>query len=149
MSVPTSSPADAQARLFRLLPHDYPVGTCTPRTAPQDALAQVSCEKNSDPGGPQSATYLMFADATALHSALDRVVEGSRVTECPGRIQSPGAWYRNATPDGASGTLMCGTQDGNPILAWTNDAELMISVTNAGPQGPTIEQLYQWWTTHS
>lgn len=146
---PTFSADEVQARLLSLLPRDYSPGTCKPITPPMDALSEVSCEKNSDPDGPMSATYLLFADATSLRGAFDRIVQSSNIIECPGRIQSPGPWHRNATPDKASGMLLCGTQDGNLLLGWTNDAEQLISVAKAGPQGPTIDQLYAWWTSHS
>lgn len=149
MSGPSPSPGEVQARLFSLLPRDYPAGACRPVTAPKEASSELSCDKNSDPDGPLSATYELLADTTSLHGTFDRIVQGSTIIECPGRIQSPGPWHRNATPDKTSGVLFCGIQNGNPLLGWTDDAELLISVANGGPQGPTINQLYAWWTSHS
>jgi serine/threonine kinase PknH len=146
---PTPSAAEAQARLFSLLPRGYQPGTCKPITPPQDALASASCDTNSDPDGPLSATYMLFGDPTSLRGAFNRIVQGSTIIDCPGRIQSPGPWHRIATPDKTSGMLLCGTQHGNSIVVWTNDAELLISVINAEPPGPTIDQLYAWWMSHS
>jgi serine/threonine kinase PknH len=146
---PTPSTAETQARLFRLLPGGYVPGTCKPITPPKDALAEVSCDKNADPNGPLSATYMLFPDATSLRSAFNRIVQSSTIIDCPGRIQSPGPWHRNATPDKTSGMLLCGTQQGSPLVGWSDDAELLIGVVNAEPPAPTIDQLYGWWMSHS
>jgi serine/threonine kinase PknH len=148
-STSTLSAAETEARLFSLLPRGYLPGTCKPITPPKDALAAVSCEKNSDQDGPPSATYMLFSDATAQRDAFNRIAQGSTIIDCPGRIQSPGPWHRIATPDKTSGMLLCGTQQGNSLVAWTNDDELLVSVINAEPPGPTIDQLYAWWMSHS
>ena len=148
-SAPPPVAAATQARLFSLLPRGYVPGACHPIGPPKDALAQLSCVKNSDPDGPPSATYTMFADATSLRDAFNRIVQGSDIIECPGRIQSPGPWHRNADRDKTSGMLLCGTQQGNPLVGWTDDAQLLLNVIKAGPPGPTIDQLYNWWMSHS
>jgi serine/threonine kinase PknH len=148
-AAPSPAAAETQARLYNLLPQGYPPGTCKPITLSTNALAETSCGKNSDPSGPPSATYAIFPDPTAVHDAFIRIVQTSNIIECPGRIQSPGAWHRNTDPDKTSGMLLCGTQQGNPVVAWTNDSELRVSIAQAEPQGPTIDQLYAWWTTHS
>ena len=148
-SAPASSDTETPAQLIGMLPRGYPSDACKPITPPPDALAKVSCDKNSDPDGPLSATYLLFPDANAAHGAFDQIVQAATVVECPGRIQSPGPWHRNATPDKTSGMLLCGTQQGNPMVAWTDDTELLVSVVNGQPPGPTIDQLYAWWMSHS
>jgi serine/threonine kinase PknH len=146
---PTPPASETQARLFSLLPAGYPPDTCKPITPPQGALAKISCGQNSDPDGPPSATYTLFPDSAALRDAFSRIVHNSAVVECPGRIQSPGQWHRNATPQEASGTLICGTEQGYPTVGWTTDAELLIGVVQAEQPGSTLEQLYRWWTSHS
>ncbi|MGE2818251.1 protein kinase domain-containing protein [Mycobacterium heidelbergense] len=143
------SPSAAGTRLLSLLPPGYPPGTCQPITPPTDALAEVSCGNNSEPDGPTSATYLQFSDASSLHGAFTRIIQASSIIECPGRIQSPGPWHRNATPDKTSGTLLCATQQANPTVAWTNDTEMLIGLVTTDPHGPTIDQLYAWWMSHS
>jgi serine/threonine-protein kinase len=148
-STPNPSATETQARLFSLLPAGYAPGMCKPIAPPKDALAKVSCDKNSDPDGPPSATYTLFSDAAAQRDAFNRLVQESSVIECPGRIRSPGPWHRNATPDKTSGMLLCGLQQGNPLVSWTNHLELLIGVVHGEPQGPTVEQLYAWWTLHS
>ncbi|WP_322861542.1 protein kinase [Mycobacterium europaeum] len=147
--VPASSDTEIQARLIGMLPRGYPPGTCKPIAAPSAALAKVSCGTNSDPDGPVSATYLLFPDENSARAAFDQIVQAATVVECPGRIQSPGPWHRNATPDKTSGMLVCGTQQENPMVAWTDDAELLVGVVNGQPQGPTLDQLYAWWMSHS
>ncbi len=148
-SVGPAPNAEDEARLLGLLPAGYTSDACKPVAPPEDALAQVSCAKNSDPGGPQSASYTLVSDKAALDAAFDDVVQTSTRVNCPGNIQSPGPWRRNATPQKTSGVLFCGTQDSRPTVAWTDDAELLVSSVQSGPQGPTFDQLYVWWSSHS
>jgi len=140
--------ADTQA-LRRLLPGGYPEGSCKPVAAPQGLRAQVDCDTNSDPGGPMSATYSLVKDKAALDATFNDIVGTSTRVNCPGNIQSPGPWRRNATPDKASGTLFCGLQGDRPTVAWTDDARLLVSSVQAGPQAPTFDELYAWWSSHS
>jgi hypothetical protein len=109
----------------------------------------VNCEQNSDRGGPLSATYTLATDKAALGAAFDEVVQASDRVNCPGNIQSPGPWRRNATPQKVSGTLFCGLREGRPTVAWTDEARLVLSVAHAGPSGPTLPELYAWWSSHS
>lgn len=139
----------AQDKLQGMLPGGYPDGACTPITTPDHAAGAVLCEQNVDPDAPQSATYTLAADQGALDTAFSDIVENAAVVTCPGRIQSPGPWRRNATPEQISGTLVCAVQDGHPMLAWTDDAELLLGVIQSGPEGPTFDQLYAWWSSHS
>ena len=140
--------ADTQA-LMRLLPAGYPAGSCKSVATPKGVLAQVNCDTNSDPGGPMTATYSLVKDKTALDAAFNEVVGASTRVNCPGNIQSPGPWRRNATPDKTSGTLFCGLKGDRPTVAWTDDARLVVSSVQAGPQAPTFDQLYAWWSSHS
>lgn len=148
-SVSATPDAEAQTRLSRMLPAGYPAGSCKAAGAPKDALAQVTCDNNSDPGGPMSATYTLARNKAALDATFNAVVQTSTRVNCPGNIQSPGPWRRNATPDKTSGILYCGTQDGRPLVAWTDDARLIVNAVQSGPQGPTFDELYAWWSSHS
>lgn len=148
-SVSTGADAETQARLNQLLPPGYPSGACTPIPPLQGALAKVSCDRNTDPGGPPSATYTLLRDNTALRAAFDDAIQNASVVNCPGAIQSPGPWRRNATPNVVSGTLVCAIQQGRPTVNWTDDADLLFSAAQSGPGGPTLEQLYAWWSAHS
>ncbi|WP_343601825.1 serine/threonine-protein kinase [Mycobacterium sp.] len=146
---PAPAAAENQARLYSVLPPGYAPGNCKPTTPPRGALAAALCGGNSDPDGPSAASYTLFADKGSLRSAFDRIVKSSGPVDCPGRIQSPGPWHRNATPDLPAGMLLCGSRQGSPAVIWTNDAALLFSIVKSGVQGPRLEQLYAWWSSHS
>jgi hypothetical protein len=148
-SAPPTTPSPKADQLLQMVPAGYSPDSCEPVAAPKDALAQVNCDKNSDTGGPLSSTYTLVRDKAALDGALNDIMKASTRVNCPGNIQSPGPWRRNATPDKVSGVLFCGVQDGRPTVAWTDDARLVVSEVQSGPQGPTFDELYAWWSSHS
>lgn len=148
-SAPRTADPQVQARLLSILPPGYRAGTCTAAAPPTGARAAASCGPNADPGGPVSATYTVAENAAAVDAAFNAVVNGSTRVNCPGNIQSPGPWRRNATPDKVSGILFCGIQQNRPVVAWTNVDESLVAVVTSGPQGPNLDQLYAWWGTHS
>jgi hypothetical protein len=149
-STTASGEADADTqKLLRLLPAGYQAGSCTSVAVPKGVLAQVNCDMNSDPGGPTSSTYTLVKDKATLDATFNDIVAGSTRVNCPGNIQSPGPWRRNATPEKVSGTLYCGIKADRPTVAWTDDASLMVSTVEAGPQAPTFDELYAWWASHS
>lgn len=141
--------ADARGRLLKLVPAGYPPDACTPAPALGGAVAAVSCGRNTDVGGPPSATYTLFVDAGTLQLSFDNAVQTTAVTECPGRIQSPGPWHHTANPGKPAGMLMCGNSQDRPTVVWTNDDQLLLSVARADRSGPALEQLYSWWSSHS
>jgi serine/threonine-protein kinase len=140
---------EAQTRLAHLLPAGYPPGSCTPVAASGGAAAVMSCGAGIEPDGPSLATYTLARDPEALRSAFDAVVRGSVTVICPGGIQSPGPWRHNANLAVPVGTVFCGIRNGQPLVSWTNDAELLLNVVQNAVPGPTLEQLYAWWSTHS
>jgi serine/threonine kinase PknH len=144
----TAKPEDQQ-KLVRLLPVGYPAGACTQADLPKGALAKVSCSANADSGGPPSASYTLFPDTSALRSTFDGVVASARQVNCPGNIQSPGPWRRNAAPQVVAGTVFCGFRQDVPTVAWTNDAALVVSSVDGTSTGPSLDQLYAWWSSHS
>ncbi|MDY6997081.1 MAG: hypothetical protein SW019_10820 [Actinomycetota bacterium] len=146
---PSETTDEAAERLMGMLPPGYPPGTCEPVAPADEALAQVSCERNTDPGGPLTATFTVTADEQSLESAFDAVIDTLSVVDCPGNIQSPGPWRRNAAPEQAAGTLVCGFDRTTSTVAWTTDSQLMLSEVQSGPQGPNMVQLYSWWSSHS
>jgi serine/threonine protein kinase len=148
-STSTPSDSEAQTRLAGLLPAGYAVNSCTPVETPKGAQAKVSCTANSDAGGPRSATYTLAQDKAALQNAFDGIVSGSSMVNCPGNIQSPGPWRRNATPNLVSGTLFCGFRSDIPTVAWTDDAKLLLSSVDGPPGVANLNELYVWWTSHS
>ncbi|MGW0159302.1 hypothetical protein ACWDUN_08250 [Mycobacterium sp. NPDC003323] len=140
---------DANSRLMAALPKGYPDGACEPVARLEGALATIACTVNRDPGGPMSATYSLLLDTPALDAAIADLGSTSTVVDCPGRIQSPGPWRHNASLHEVSGTLVCGIQNDNPMLAWTNIDDQMFAVVQGRPAGPTLDNLYAWWSTHS
>lgn len=145
----TVSPAEAKARLLKLLPSGYPPNTCTSTTPTGGAIAEMTCGRNVDVDGPPTATYSLFPDTAVLRQSFGDTVDATNVVTCPGRIQSPGAWHRTATPDKTAGTLLCGIRQGSPVLVWTNDANLVIGSLRTERNTSTLEQFYTWWSSHS
>lgn len=141
--------AAAEAELLRRLPDGYPAGACTAVDPDQGARATVTCTANRDRGGPSTSRYSLMPDRDALQRAFDTIVSQSTVQICPGNIMSPGAWRHNATPDQVAGTVFCGAQGANPLVGWTSDDQLLLNIANSAANGPTLDQLYAWWSTHS
>ncbi|OBB44639.1 hypothetical protein A5752_03630 [Mycobacterium sp. 852002-51961_SCH5331710] len=136
-------------RLLRQLPKGYPAGACESTLAPEGVLSQVDCAKNGDPDGPESATFSLVRDRASLEKTFNDTIGATVRVDCPGKIQSPGPWRRNATPDRISGQLYCGLQNGQPTVVWTDEEKMTVSAVRAGPTGPTFPQLYAWWSSHS
>ena len=153
-AAPTATPTEsnvteADVKLRRYLPKGYPAGACSLADAPEDALSQFECGPNNDPGGPRSATYTLMRDRAALESSFTEAIAAATRVDCPNRIQSPGPWRRNATPDKVSGTLFCGLRDDRPTVIWSDVDRLTLNIVDAGPEGPSFPQLYAWWSSHS
>ncbi|MGP4056542.1 hypothetical protein ACTWP6_17240 [Mycobacterium sp. 4D054] len=79
----------AEARLREMLPVGYAPDACESVVPAKGALAQLSCTKNDDTGGPLSALYTLARDDEAVKDLFDGVVSTSAVVNCPGNIQSP------------------------------------------------------------
>jgi serine/threonine kinase PknH len=148
-ATPTSHRPDPQQQLTPLVPPGYPLGSCVVTRPNAGTAAAVTCGHNTDPDGPTTATYAVASDPTTLRRAFDAAVADSPAVICPGNIQSPGPWRRNATPDQISGTLVCGMRGDVPTVAWTNDRNLLLGIVSGDPRGPDLAGLYRWWASHS
>jgi hypothetical protein len=95
------------------------------------------------------ARFMLAQDGANLQALLREKLDGAHVVVCPGNIASPGPWRRNATPSQVAGTLICATRANRGLVAWTTDAHHMVSVAEADARGPSLAQLYTWWTSHS
>lgn len=84
----SAPPGEALDRFRRMLPTGYTKGTCKPQSS-TGAVGVITCGRNSDPGGPSSATYTLTSSPDALRAALNEVVQTTTVVICPGNIQSP------------------------------------------------------------
>ncbi|OBB73326.1 hypothetical protein [Mycobacterium sp. 852014-52144_SCH5372336] len=145
----TTTRTEDNERLLRQLPKGYPTGACEATPATEGVLSKVNCAKNVDPDGPESATFSLVADRPSLEKVFNDAIAARVRVDCPGKIQSPGPWRRNATPDKVSGQLYCGLLDGQPTVVWTDEEKMTVSAVRAGPAGPTFPQLYAWWSSHS
>ncbi|WP_078327494.1 hypothetical protein [Mycobacteroides salmoniphilum] len=145
----SSRDSDAETRLLSMLPTGYGLSACKAVDPANEAVAQVKCGRSDDPDGPVEASYSLVKDKSALAAGLSRLTKRNAVVVCPGRIQSPGPWRRNATPDQVSGTVFCGSNQGHPVVGWTDEERLLLSETRSGATGPTLDQLYAWWSSHS
>jgi hypothetical protein len=132
-----------------ILPPGYARSSCQPAETEPGGLATLSCDTNTDPGGPPVAEYTLFPNNAALSAAFDRLVATSSQLICPGNIQSPGPWRRNRSPEKEAGILFCGNRSDRPTIIWSDQERLLLSVVQSNSGGPTLEQLYEWWPQHS
>jgi hypothetical protein len=144
---PTTDPRQVD-RLLKLLPPGYPPQACRPIPA-DTGLATVTCDPTPDPEGPRTATYTLAATKTDLDEQFQAVIATATQVICPGNIQSPGPWRHNATPQQEQGILYCGFRGQVPVVAWTDVDKLVLHVTESSPDGPNMETLFRWWSTHS
>lgn len=79
----------AETKLRALLPSGYEPSACTAVDPEGNATATIRCAANTDPGGPQSATFSLFGDAAALRTAFTETAAANSVVVCPGNIQTP------------------------------------------------------------
>ena len=145
----TSPSATVPTALARLLPPGYPRGTCAPRPTSSDVTAAASCGPNTDPGGPTASTFTLSRDLKSLSGAFADTVNQTSPAICPPNNQSPGPWRRNDSPTVTRGTVFCGVQNGQPLVAWTDDEKLLLSVVRSAAPGASLESLYSWWSSHS
>lgn len=138
------------AQLRKVIPTGYPEGTCKSVPVPAGAVAQMRCGRSIDSGGPVAATYTLYPDRAAVGAAFQAIVGKAVVVTCPGRIQSPGPWHRASTPPGKiDGMLLCGFRQNSPRIAWSSDADLLVSDVQADERAVILDQLFAWWGTHS
>jgi len=136
----TADPADNQAnnaKLFALLSGGYTPADCQAgKQYPEDPfLARLGCGRNSQPGGPNAATYSLYGNVADLNKTFDQY--GASIP-CPGTSNpGPTAW--------PGGMVKCGhgfyPQQSQSMVTWTRAADLV--VVNA--QGPDLASLYAWW----
>ena len=151
-SAPSSTPPpDAQSRLLSLLPAGYPPGTCKPDGQPMPgAISSVTCGQNTDPDGPTVTAYGLFSDLKGLQDAFNGFMGSDTIVTCPGGKASPGTWWHHKDPNTILGQLGCGTYKvDEPQVMWTNQQTMVFALAGGGPQGPNLDQLYKWWTSHS
>lgn len=140
--------AVADPRLLEKLPLGVREDSCRPQ-GDDEAQAGIVCDGSGKPGEPLTVILREAQDKAGLNSMFSQVLRDHRVVVCPGNIQSPGPWRRNAAPQVTAGTLMCGYQGENTIVAWTDEARLVVVVAEGDPGADALAQLYTWWSDHS
>lgn len=145
----TTLDSDEGTRLLKLMPHGYPSGVCEPVLPTADGVkVQVECGPYPQAGGPSSATYQSVSSPDQLDVLLKAALAEVPVRICPGRIQSPGPWRRNASADRVSGTLYCAQWGDQPVMGWTDTDRGLYVQIRAGRDGASAEQLYRWWSVN-
>lgn len=152
VGVSAPAAADPQSDLTGMLPGGYRSESCAPLADPV-ALAAVTCNENSLPGGPTSATYRVFADQKAAEGAFTAVVNSPEWTPvtCPGGSSADPAPLLQA--DGTeSGSVVClraapgfYTSEKDGAVAWTRDADKFVGLAYVGYRGQTYPVgLFDW-----
>jgi serine/threonine-protein kinase len=113
---------------------------CTPQHPAKDnALSTLEC--NAIDAGPDSATFWLYGDQSAIDDQFKNVTSNVSLEVCPGGIASPGTWHHTKTPNTIAGQLACGTENGGAIVIWTNDSNSFVAMI----RGPDLKALYTWW----
>lgn len=142
-----SAPRVPDARLLGMLPAGIRADTCKADAEP-GGQPSIVCVGSGVAGEPTGLTMIAAPDIAGLDAELNQVGRRTKLVLCPGNILSPGPWRRGPQQP-PSGTLMCGLQDKNSVLAWTDNARL-VTLVAAGEPGPAaLAPLYHWWTQHA
>ncbi|OKH85610.1 hypothetical protein EB75_19765 [Mycobacterium sp. ST-F2] len=146
----TAGPATPtpQAQLSSMLPGGYAADGCRSVDPLANLSATVTCDRNTDAGGPVSATYGLASDSAALTAAFTALQQRSISAECPGHLRSPVPWRRSATPQVVGGAIYCGIQQNQPVLAWTDEAQLLLHEVRGNAQ-VSLSDLFNWWFAHA
>jgi len=145
---PAGNAADLQ-KLMGLLSTGYSAANCnqvgSDGNGDPTAVVQVDCGQNPDTGGPVGGRYGLFADQHALNGAFQAAIGTDVLAPCSAGVTSPGTWSYGSSASGpVAGSLSCGTYNGAPEVAWTNNANLTLGVVD-GAAGSDIATLYRWW----
>lgn len=135
-------------RLLGSLPPDYPPEACSP-IGGRDAVSSLVCRSPAAPSRPPIAIFSLMRDLPAVDTAFQRIISRMDIVVCPGSFQSPGPWHANSAREPASGTLVCGYLGGRPTIAWTTEQDCLVSRVEGQSTGPTMEDLYRWWSSQS
>lgn len=147
--LPPRDPA-ADAQLMAMLSAGHTPQNCALLSPGHDVQAAAACDATPDNDGPAAATYQLLAPEADIESLLFDSIAGSTIVDCPGRIQSPGPWRRNASLDQVAGTLVCAADPDHNTVAWTDTARRLVIIAKTNTPDPAaVAALYRWWTTHS
>ncbi len=144
-SVPPSGyTADDDTLIGYLAKPGYTRSGCNPQHPPKDnSLSTLNCDAVS--GGPDSATFYLYADQSALDDAFKNVTSGVTLETCPNNTSSPGKWHYTKDPTATAGQLACGTDGGDAVVIWTEDSKDFVAVV----RGSSLNDLFSWWQKKS
>lgn len=132
-----------EQQIVRLLPPGYTAGGCTRATNPfTKSIASLDCNQGTEANNPAYARFTLYDDLEAMTGDFQSTTDGMAVSPCPGGNTSPGAWSYGSNPGRIIGKIVCGSVADRPDIAWTRDAQLLLSTVNGGPD---LSGLYQWW----
>lgn len=138
--------ASAEAKLIALVRRQYGDQACKPVEPSGMATAEIHCERTLVAEGPESASYRIFGDPSAMTIAFDAIIRAGKPVICPGNIMSPGPWHKEGAPQTAAGTLLCTQLNNIPTVAWTTTADRLVSEIR---DRRGFDQLNTWWTVHA
>jgi serine/threonine protein kinase len=122
----------------------YMRSNCTPKHPAKDnALSTLECDAID--GGPDSATFGLYGDQSALDEAFKSATSNVQLENCPNGMTSPGTWHYTNTPTATAGQLACGTENGQATVVYTEDSKDFV----AAIRGPAMSDLYSWWQNKS
>lgn len=142
------SPDSFAATLMGFIPADYPVSECSQADKVQpNALVTIDCGASTQPDGPDSARYSLYATRDQLQSSFDGLLtEYTEMVTCPGTdLESPSPWFYTSAPDVPAGQVACGFYEGTPDIQWSEYDNLVL----ADVQSSNLETLRNWWLDYS
>ncbi len=144
-SVPPSGyTADDDTLIGYLAKPGYSRSTCDPQHPPKDnSLSTLNCDALS--GGPDSATFYLYADQSALDDAFKDVTANVTLETCPDGTSSPGKWHYTTDPTATAGQLVCGTDGGDAVVMWTDDSKDFVAVV----RDSSLNDVFTWWQKES
>lgn len=142
----TTGPANFTATeqsLLKILPGGFNATNCTSDRKDEDAItpAVLTCGPNLSPGGPVSATFYAYAEASRLNSDFTAYLQKNPANACPNGTM-PGRY----TTDGKdSGSMACyKDSDGNAAMVYTYEPQPAAAIVHGSPT-VTAAQMFDWW----
>ncbi|MGE5693706.1 MAG: serine/threonine-protein kinase [Candidatus Sericytochromatia bacterium] len=141
---PSGYTADDDTLIGYLAKPGYDRTVCDPQHPPKDnALSMLKCDALS--GGPNSATFYLYADQSALDDAFKSVISNATLQTCPDGTSSPGKWHYTKDPTATAGQLACGMDGGDAVVMWTDDSKDFVAVV----RDSSLSDLFTWWQEKS
>lgn len=141
-TVPATFTAVEQ-NLLKILPGGFNATNCTSDRKDEDAItpAVLTCGPDLSPGGPASATFYAYAEASRLNSDFTAYLQKNPANACPNGTM-PG---RYTTGGKDAGSMACyKDSDGNAAMVYTYEPQPAAAVVHGSPT-VTAAQMFDWW----